>query len=45
MVLLEKDKKGGAYIVSHMRCGYHEQIWLSGDELKDLRGQLNKMEI
>ena len=35
-VNVEKDKKGGAYIVSHLRSGYHECIWLSMDELKEL---------
>ena len=43
MVSVEKDKKGGAYIVSHMRCGYHECIWLSMGELNELRDKLNDM--
>jgi hypothetical protein len=42
---VEKDRKGGAYIVSHLRCGYHEYIWLSNEELKELRGKLDEMEL
>lgn len=45
MVDIEKDKKGGAYIVSHLRCGYHECIWISKDELRELRDNLNKMDL
>ena len=45
MVDVERDKKGGAYIVSHLRCGYHELIWLSKDELMELRERLNGMEL
>ena len=45
MVSLEKDKKGSAYIVSHLRCEYHEQIWLSRDELRQLRDELNNMDL
>lgn len=46
MVDVEKDKKGfGAYIVSHLRSGYHECIWLSKDELRELRDNLNKMDL
>lgn len=44
MVSVEKDRKGGAYIVSHLRSGYHEQIWLTMDELHELRDTLNEME-
>ena len=43
MVSVEKDKKGSAYFVSHMRCGYHECIGLTEDELKELNEELNKM--
>ena len=45
MVDVEKDKKGGAYIVSHLRCGYHECIWISKDELRELRDKLNEMDL
>ena len=45
MVDVEKDKKGGAYIVSHLRCWYHECIWLSKDELMELREKLNEMDL
>lgn len=44
MVSIEKDKKGGAFVVSHLRGGYHEQIWLSGEELKQLHEALHEME-
>lgn len=43
MVSVEKDKKGGAYIVSHMRCGYHECIWLTQQELTELQKVLNEL--
>lgn len=45
MVSVEKDKKGSCMIVSHLRCGYHESIWLSTDELKELRDKLNNMQL
>ena len=45
MVSVEKDRKGGAYIVSHLRSGYHEQIWLTVDELKALREELDGMDL
>lgn len=45
MVSVEKDKKGGAYIVTHLRCGFHECIWLTQQELKELRTQLNEMDL
>ena len=43
MISVEKDKKGSATIVSHLRCGYHECIWLSTEELRELRDKLNTM--
>jgi hypothetical protein len=45
MVSVEKDRKGSATIVSHVRAGYHEQIWLTTDELRELRDELNRMEL
>ena len=45
MVSVVKDAKGSAYIVSHLRCGYHECIWLTRDELKELSSLLKKMEL
>ena len=33
---IEKDKKGKCWIVSHKREGYHEQIWLTEEELAEL---------
>ena len=45
MVEVTKDKKGSCTIVSHLRCGYHEQIWLTTDELRELRDKLNEMEL
>ena len=41
-VTIEKDKKGKCYIVGHKRCGYHEQIWLTPDELSELFQILHK---
>lgn len=44
MVSVEKDSKGGAWIVSHIRCGYHECIWLSQEELRELREELDRLD-
>lgn len=33
---VEKDKKGPCWIISHERSGYHEQIWLTDEELAEL---------
>ena len=41
-VKIEKDKKGACYIISHKRCGYHEQIFLTPDELAELHQILSK---
>ena len=41
-VKIEKDKKGACYIISHKRCGYHEQIFLTPDELAELYQILSK---
>ena len=43
MVSVEKDKKGSAYFVSHMRCGYHEYIGLTEDELRELYKELRNV--
>lgn len=37
---LRKDKKGKAYILSHKRCGITECIWLTADELQQLKTML-----
>ena len=37
---LNKDKKGKAYILSHKRCGITECIWLTTDELQQLKEML-----
>lgn len=36
-VSVKKDKKGPCYFVSHKRCGITEGIWLSVNELVELR--------
>ena len=36
VVKVEKDKKGACYIISHKRCGYHEQIFLTPEEMIEL---------
>lgn len=41
-VKIEKDRKGACYIISHKRCGYHEQIFLTPDELAELYQILSK---
>lgn len=45
MVSVEKDKKGSAWIVSHVRSGYHEQMFLTAEELHELRKVLNEERI
>ena len=37
---IEKDKKGKCWIVSHERAGYHEQIWLTEEEIAELYNML-----
>lgn len=40
---VEKDKKGACWIVSHKRAGYHEQIFLTDEELAELYTILTEM--
>lgn len=42
-VSVTKDKKGSAYVVQNVRCGCHECIFLTYDELIELRNILNEM--
>ena len=42
-VSVTKDKKGNAFIVQHFRCGCHECIFLTVEELKLLRTILNEL--
>lgn len=37
---LTKDKKGKCYVLSHRRCGFTESIWLTVEELKQLKAML-----
>ena len=37
---LVKDKKGACHILSHKRCGITECIWLTADELQQLKTML-----
>ena len=37
---IKKDKKGNAYILSHKRCGITEAIWLTPEEIDQLREML-----
>lgn len=37
---LVKDKKGACHILSHKRCGITECIWLTDDELQQLKKML-----
>ena len=37
---VKKDKKGDCYILSHKRCGYTECIWLTPQEIEQLRQML-----
>ena len=40
---IEKDKKGKCWIISHIRCGYHEQIFVTDKELAELYVTLSEM--
>ena len=39
---IAKDKKGNCHIISHRRCGITECIWLTDDELEELKKLLNE---
>lgn len=43
MVEVTKDKKGKCWIVGHKRCGYHEQIFLTDEELAELYVTIGEM--
>ena len=43
MVSVEQDTKGSAWMVSHVRCGYTECIFLTADELRELGEILNEL--
>jgi len=34
---VKKDRKGPSYFVSHRRCGITEGMWLTLDELQELK--------
>ena len=36
-VAVYKDKKGSAFMVQHVRCGCHECIFLTYEELQELK--------
>ena len=38
-----KDRKGSCWVVSRLRCGYHEQIFLTEEELVELYHELKKI--
>ena len=38
-----KDRKGSCWVVSHLRYGYHEQIFLTEEELVELYHELKKI--
>lgn len=42
MVQVVKDKKGACYIVSHRRCGVTECLFLTDDELRELKEIIDK---
>ena len=43
MASVVKDKKGATYFVSHRRCGVTEGLFLSLDELLEIRDQINNI--
>ena len=40
-VSVKKDRKGPCYFVSHKRCGITEGIWLTPEEIRELRTKLD----
>lgn len=42
-VKIEKDKKGPCYIISHERSGITECLFMTINELKDLKRHLAKV--
>lgn len=40
---IEKDRKGKCYIIDHVRGGYHECIWLTVEEMKELKERLDEV--
>ena len=42
-VSVKKDRKGPCFFVSHQRCGFTEGIWLTVDELKELKMLLDDL--
>jgi hypothetical protein len=42
-VSVSKDNKGLCYFLSHKRCGMTEGVFLTLDELKELKEILNKI--
>lgn len=44
-VSVKKDRKGRCWFVSHRRCGCMEGIFLTPEELNELRQLLNEMEL
>ena len=41
-ITISKDSKGPTYIISHVRCGVTECIFLTLDELLDLSKEIRK---
>ena len=42
---IERDRKGECYILSHIRCGYHESMFVTREELKELFRKIKDLEI
>ena len=42
-VSLRKDRKGPCWIMSHQRCGVTETVFLTEEELRELRVLINDM--
>ena len=40
-----KDCKGSAYIIENLRCGYHECMFVTLNELRELCKELNDMKL
>ncbi len=42
-IAVRKDSKGSAYIISHKRCGVTECMFVTLQELEELKEQIEKL--
>ena len=42
---ITKDRKGSCYIIDHVRSGYHESIFVTSEELRELVDKVKELGI